>query len=113
MKSSEWYNSLEQDLWESVFYAEVVTYVERAIASGKGETNIRELIGVIFEIQKLETIIAKGVGTESLKNSICRIVSLLKAWGFSPTDSHRQAMLALLKKNAISDSEIENIISCF
>ena len=111
-RSSEWYSSLSQDLWESLFYSEVVAYVENIIFSQEGEANTRKLLALLFEIQKLETILNRGHGIEKLKNSICKIADLLKSWGFKPTEAHRQAMVAVLKKNAIPDAEIENIISC-
>jgi len=108
-QSKDWYGSLYSDLWEDLLYEDIVTHIENQIAIASTPAQFQMLIGILFAILRLQTILNRGKGLEELEKGICSLAALLAAGGFQLSVQQKSKIAKILTKNAVPHQVIESI----
>jgi len=108
-RSKEWYGSLYADLWEDLLYGDIVAYVESQIAIASTPAQFQTLIGILFAILRLQTILSRGTGLEELEKGICNLAALLAVGGLHLSVQQKSKIVEILTKNAVPHQVVESI----
>ena len=108
-QSKDWYGSLYSDLWEDLLYGDIVTHIENQIAIASTPAQFQMLIGILFAILRLQTILSRGKELEELEKGICNLAALLAAGGLHLSAQQKSKIMEILIKNAVPPQVVENI----
>ena len=109
MESSNWYNSLYADLWEDLLYGDIVAHIESQIAIASTPAQFQMLIGILFAILRLQTILSRGKGLKDLEEGICNLAALLAVGGLHLSVQQKSKIVEILTKNAVPHHVVKSI----
>lgn len=113
--SENWYNSLYSDLWRSSLYTAVFAHIKQSIVSAEIPPESKRLIGILFILQRLQTILnsERGGGLTDLENTMGELAELISAGGYEFSSHQKDEIDVILTKNAVPTEVVSRIRKSF